>query len=80
MEANKKSAIENLFGGLNSNMIVLVAGFAMLYWLGGVFLTKENYYRDQRKFDETIIKFEVAFAKLELAINKLENQNRETKK
>ena len=38
---------------LNLNTILLIAGFAALWWLSQYFVTKEIYYRDQMKIEQT---------------------------
>lgn len=49
----QSDGIKNLFKTLNANTILLLIMFASLWYLSQVFVTKEIYYRDQLKIDQT---------------------------
>lgn len=54
IDQSRKSPIERILEGLNANTILLLAGFAALYYLSNVFVTKEIYYRDQVRLESTL--------------------------
>ena len=48
-----EDGVRSLLKSLNANTILILIMFAALWYLSQVFVTKEIYYRDQLKIDQT---------------------------
>lgn len=46
--------VGKFFKGINTNTFFLIIGFAALWYLSQIFVTKEIYYRDQVRLEQTL--------------------------